>query len=251
MKLISWNVNGYRAALSKGAMEKLVQSAADVIVLQETKAQPEQIDTSLFESYYSFSNSADKKGYSGTLILSKEKPISVTYGINIDQFDHEGRVITCEYEHCYIVCVYVPNSQNELVRLDYRQNWDKAFTQYLHQLALVKPVLVGGDFNVAHTAIDLKNPKSNERNAGYTIEERNGFTDLLNAGFIDSYRFLHPDTIEYSWWSYRFNARSKNIGWRIDYWLVSESIKDKINRAWIHTDWLASDHAPIGIEVNL
>lgn len=251
MKLISWNVNGYRAVLSKGALQQLMESDADVIVLQETKAQPEQIDTSLFENYYAYSNSADKKGYSGTLILSKEKPISISYGINIDEFDHEGRVITCEYDSCYVVCVYVPNSQNELIRLDYRQNWDEAFTNYLHQLALSKPVIVGGDFNVAHTEIDLKNPKANERNAGYTIEERNGFSNLLNAGFIDSYRYLHPDTIEYSWWSYRFNARSKNIGWRIDYWLVSDVIKEKISNAWIHTDWLGSDHAPIGIEVNL
>ncbi len=345
MKLISWNLNGYRAAISKdivnplmnsgadvivfqetkaqseqidasifegyyaymhsarAAISKdivnpLMNSGADVIVFQETKAQSEQIDASIFEGYYAYMHSAEKKGYSGTMVLTKVKPSSISYGINVDEFDHEGRVITLEYDNCYVVCVYVPNSQNELKRLNYRVQWDKVFTNYLHQLDLIKPVLIGGDFNVAHKPMDLKNPKSNERNAGYTIEERNGFTELLahgfidsyrylhpdtieyswwdlknpksnerNAGytieerngftellahgFIDSYRYLHPDTIEYSWWSYRFNSRAKNIGWRIDYWLVSNRIKDSIQQAWIETSWLGSDHAPIGIEVSL
>lgn len=251
MKLISWNLNGYRAAISKDIVNPLMNSGADVIVFQETKAQPEQIDASIFEGYYAYMHSAEKKGYSGTMVLTKVKPLSISYGINVDEFDHEGRVITLEYDNCYVVCVYVPNSQNELKRLNYRVQWDKVFTNYLHQLDLIKPVLIGGDFNVAHKPMDLKNPKSNERNAGYTIEERNGFTELLAHGFIDSYRYLHPDTIEYSWWSYRFNSRAKNIGWRIDYWLVSNRIKDSIQQAWIETSWLGSDHAPIGIEVSL
>lgn len=251
MKLISWNVNGLRAFKQKEDYQKLVSSDADIICMQETKCQDEQIEVDEFRDYFKYSNSAVKKGYSGTLVLTKIKPVNVTYGINMDVHDQEGRVITLEYDNFYLVNVYVPNSQNELKRLDYRQQWDSDFKEYLNNLALHKSVLICGDLNVAHNEIDIKNPDSNHKNAGFSDEERSDFTVLLDSGFIDTYRYLHPQKVEYSWWSYRFNARAKGIGWRIDYWLVSNDLKDKVKNSEIYGDWYGSDHAPIALDIEL
>lgn len=249
MKLISWNVNGLRACVSKGFFEFLQSENPDMMCLQETKLQPEQAPE--VNDYYDYWNSADKKGYSGTAIFSKTEPISVSYGIGIDEHDHEGRVITAEYENFYLVTVYVPNSQDGLKRLDYRMKWEDDFREYLKNLDNKKPVIVCGDMNVAHKEIDLKNPKTNRKNAGFSDEERAKMTELLGAGFIDTFRHFYPDAEGmYSWWSYRFNARKNNAGWRIDYFIVSERFKDKIKDAKILTDVLGSDHCPVVLEID-
>lgn len=249
MKFISWNVNGLRACIGKGFNEFFERENADVFCLQETKMQEGQADLERV-GYYRFMNSAEKKGYSGTLVYSKQKPLNVFYGLN-EKYNDEGRVITLEFENFYFVCAYVPNSQRELTRLDYRLIFEDDMRAYLSDLKQKKPVVYTGDLNVAHCEIDLKNPKANERNSGFTIEERSKMTELLNAGFIDTFRFLYPEKIEYSWWSYMFNARTKNIGWRIDYFLVSEDMKDFIRESKIYKDVLGSDHAPIYLELNI
>jgi exodeoxyribonuclease-3 len=244
-KLISWNVNGLRACVGKNFMDDFKKLDADIFCLQETKLQAGQIDLKL-EGYHQYWNYAEKKGYSGTALFTKEKPIAVTYGIGIEEHDHEGRVITAEYPDYYVITCYTPNSQNELARLPYRMEWEDAWRAYLKQLEEKKPVVFCGDFNVAHTEIDLKNPKTNRNNAGFTDEERAKFTELLGAGFIDTWRYFHPDTTEvYSWWSYRFRAREKNAGWRIDYFCVSDSLKDRLVSADIHCDIMGSDHCPV------
>ena len=248
MKLISWNVNGLRACMNKGFQDFFDSVDSDLFCIQETKMQQEQSNFE-FPNYYSFWNSAIKKGYSGTLVLSKIKPISQSYGINIDRHDNEGRVITLEFDSFYLVNVYTPNSQRELTRLDYRMEWEDDFIAYL--LSLKKPVIVCGDLNDAHKEIDLKNPKQNTKNAGFTKEEREKFSTLLDSGFIDSYRYLYPNKIEYSWWSYMFHAREKNVGWRIDYFVVSDKLAPKLNEATIYTDILGSDHCPVGIEIEI
>lgn len=248
MRLVSWNVNGIRACMQKGFMDFFNEIDADIFCIQETKMQPGQleIETPLYHQYM---NSAEKKGYSGTMVFSKQEPLHVSYGLGIEEHDHEGRVITCEYEDFYLVCVYTPNSKDGLLRLDYRMEWEDAFRTYLHKLNETKSVLVCGDLNVAHKEIDLKNPKTNRRNAGFTDEERNKMSVLLDSGFIDSYRYLYPEQEGvYSWWSYRFKAREKNAGWRIDYFLVSEDAKDGIREAKIHTDIFGSDHCPVSLE---
>jgi len=251
MRLISWNVNGLRACVGKGFLDFFHEIRADAVCLQETKMQPDQLTLEL-EGYLQYWNSAVKKGYSGTAIFTKHAPLSVTYGLGIPEHDNEGRVITCELEQCYLVTVYTPNSQNELARLDYRMTWEDAFREYLLALDAKKPVIVCGDLNVAHREIDLKNPKANERNAGYTIEEREKFTKLLESGFTDTFRYLHPDlTGAYSWWSYRFRARQNNAGWRIDYFLVSDRIRDKIVTASILNEVMGSDHCPVMLEIDL
>lgn len=245
IKLTSWNVNGLRAIVGKNFLDYFKESNSDIFCLQETKLQEGQIDLNP-EGYYSYWNYAVKKGYSGTAVFTKIKPISVTYGLNIEEHDQEGRVITLEFDDFYLVNVYTPNSQTELARLDYRMTWDDAFRNHLVELNNKKGVVVCGDLNVAHKEIDLKNPKTNKKNAGFTQEERDKFSELLNAGFIDTFRYFHPDTIEvYSWWSYRFSARSKNAGWRIDYFLASENMKDRLLEANIKTDILGSDHCPV------
>lgn len=244
MKFISWNVNGLRACAGKGFADTFKALDADFFCLQETKMQQGQLDLE-FEGYESFWHSADKKGYSGTAVYSKHKPLSVSYGIGIDDHDHEGRVITLEMEDFYLVNVYVPNSQDGLKRLDYRMAWDVDFRNYLSGLAAVKGVVVCGDFNVAHQEIDIKNAASNRRNAGFTDEERAKFTELLGAGFTDSWRSLHPDEVKYSWWSYRFNARANNAGWRLDYFLVSSYLVPRIVSADIHNEIYGSDHCPV------
>ena len=248
MKLISWNVNGLRACVGKDFEQQFKDFNADFFCLQETKMQAGQLDLS-FPGYESYWNYADKKGYSGTAIFTKHKPLSVTYGINIDEHDHEGRVITLEMDDFYLVTVYTPNSQDELRRLEYRMKWEEDFQSYLHKLDEIKPVIVCGDMNVAHQEIDLKNPKTNRRNAGFTDEEREKMTELLNNGFIDTFRTLYPEQVTYSWWSYRFRAREKNTGWRIDYLLISERLRDRLIDAKIHTDTMGSDHCPIEIDL--
>lgn len=248
MKLISWNVNGIRACLNKGFSEFFKEADADIFCLQETKCQPEQIELE-FEGYTSYWNSAEKKGYSGTAIFTKKKPIKVTYGIGIEEHDKEGRIITLEFEEFYLVTNYTPNAKRELERLDYRMTWEDEIRKYLLELNKKKPVIMCGDLNVAHEEIDLKNPKTNKGNAGFTDEEREKMTELLNAGFVDSYRYLYPEKVEYSWWSYMGHAREKNVGWRIDYFIVSNDIKEKIKNAIIYTDILGSDHCPIGLEI--
>lgn len=251
MKLISWNVNGIRACVTKGFLEYFKDMDADIFCIQESKLQEGQIDLEL-EGYHQYWNYAEKKGYSGTAIFTKEKPLSVSYGLGIEEHDKEGRVITLEFENFYMVTVYTPNSKNELARLDYRMVWEDAFRDYLKALDEKKPVIVCGDLNVAHKEIDLKNPKTNLRNAGFTEEERSKFTELLNSGFVDTFRYFYPDEVgAYSWWSYRFNARAKNAGWRIDYFLVSDSIKDKLEDAKIHAEVLGSDHCPVELRINL
>ena len=244
MKLISWNVNGLRACESKGFSEVFKQLDADFFCLQETKMQAGQLDLQ-YEGYQSYWNYADKKGYSGTAIFTRRQPLSISYGIGLDQHDHEGRVITLETERCFVVTCYTPNSQEELRRLDYRMTWEDDFRQYLSALDSRKPVILCGDLNVAHEEIDLKNPKTNRRSAGFTDEERGKMTQLLAAGFTDTFRTLHPDDPTYSWWSYRFQARQKNIGWRIDYFLVSNRLMPDVEGAAIHTDIYGSDHCPV------
>lgn len=248
MKLISWNVNGLRACVGKGFFEFLEREQPDMMCLQETKLQPEQAPE--VEGYYEYWNSAEKKGYSGTAIFSKTEPIAATYDIGIDVHDHEGRVITAEYPEFYLVTVYVPNSQDGLKRLDYRMTWEDDFRAYLQALDQKKPVIVCGDMNVAHKEIDLKNPKTNRKNAGFTDEERAKMTELLGAGFVDTFRHFYPEVEGvYSWWSYRFKAREKNAGWRIDYFLVSERFIDRVKDARILTDVFGSDHCPVVIEL--
>ena len=248
MKLVSWNVNGLRACVGKGFEESFKALDADVFCLQETKMQEGQLDLQ-FPGYESYWNYADKKGYSGTAVYTRVKPLSVTSDMGIDEHDHEGRVITVEFEDFHLVCVYVPNSQDGLKRLDYRMKWEDDFRAYVTSLAKKKGVVICGDLNVAHNEIDLKNPSSNRNNAGFTDEERGKFNELLNAGFVDSWRMLNPDTVKYSWWSYRFQARQRNAGWRIDYFLVSDSMKDRIDGAEIHNEILGSDHCPVELDL--
>ena len=248
MKLISWNVNGLRACAGKGFGESFKALDADVVCLQETKMQAGQLDLE-FDGYESYWNYADKKGYSGTAIYTRIKPLSVSNDIGIDEHDHEGRVITMEFDDFYLVCVYVPNSQDELKRLTYRMKWEDDFRSYVSGLAEKKGVVICGDLNVAHNDIDIKNPASNRHNAGFTDEERGKFNALLDAGFVDSWRMLNPDTMKYSWWSYRFKARERNAGWRIDYFIVSESMKDRITGAEIHNEIFGSDHCPVELDL--
>lgn len=251
IKLISWNVNGLRACCDKGFRDIFTQLDADFFCLQETKMQEGQLDLS-FEGYTSYWNYAEKKGYSGTAIFTKHQPLQVTYGLGIDEHDHEGRVITLEMEKFFLVTVYTPNSQDGLKRLDYRMTWDDDFRAYLQKLDQSKPVLVCGDLNVAHKEIDLKNPKTNRMNAGFTDQEREKFQLLLDAGFIDTFRYFYPEqTNIYSWWSYRFKAREKNAGWRIDYFLASASLADKLKEAKIHTEIFGSDHCPVEVVVEI
>ena len=253
MKLISWNVNGLRAAMTKGFEDFFKKENADIFCIQETKMQESQIDENIknmLGDYYVYWNSAEKKGYSGTAIFSKIKPINVTYGIGIEEHDTEGRVITLEYKTFYMVNVYTPNSQRELTRLEYRMEWEDAFRNYLKNLDKNKPVIMCGDLNVAHEEIDLKNPKQNRRSAGFTDEEREKMTQLLQNGFIDTYRYLYPEETDcYTWWSYMMKAREKNIGWRIDYFIVSERLKDKIQDVKIHSQVMGSDHCPVELDI--
>ena len=248
MKLTTWNVNGLRAVLGKGFLDYVRESDPDILCLQETKCQPEQAVFEL-EGYHRYFNSADKKGYSGTAILTKEEPLSVTYDFGEDIHRHEGRIITAEYADFYLVCCYTPNSQDELKRLSYRMTWEDALREYLCELDKVKPVVYCGDLNVAHAEIDLKNPKTNHFNPGFTDEERGKMTELLNCGFADSFRRLYPDEIKYSWWSYRFHARENNTGWRIDYFIVSERFMERVVKADIRNDVFGSDHCPVEIEI--
>ena len=248
MKLISWNVNGLRACVGKGFEETFKTLDADFFCLQETKMQAGQLDLQ-FPGYRSYWNYADKKGYSGTAIYTRHEPLSVSYGMGIDEHDHEGRIVTLEMPQFFLVCVYTPNAQDGLRRLDYRMNWDDDFRNYLLKLDQRKPVIVCGDMNVAHEEIDLKNPKTNRKNAGFTDEERQQFTTLLDNGFTDTFRWLHPEQVTYSWWSYRFQARQKNAGWRIDYFLVSNRLQQQIESATIHTDILGSDHCPVELVI--
>ncbi|EGC86878.1 exodeoxyribonuclease III [Prevotella denticola CRIS 18C-A] len=248
MKLISWNVNGLRACVGKDFEQQFKALNADFFCLQETKMQAGQLDIS-FPGYASYWNYADKKGYSGTAIFTKHKPLDVTYGIGMDEHDHEGRVITLEMDDFYLVTVYTPNSQDGLRRLDYRMKWEKDFQDYLHRLDRKKPVVVCGDMNVAHEEIDIKNPKTNRRNAGFTDEEREKMTQLLDSGFIDTFRTLYPEQVTYSWWSYRFRARERNTGWRIDYFLISERLRDRLEDAKIHTEIMGSDHCPVEVDL--
>ena len=251
IKLISWNVNGIRACAGKGFAEAFKSLDADFFCLQETKMQEGQLDMQ-FDGYRSYWNYADKKGYSGTAVFTKHEPVSVSYGIGIDEHDHEGRVITVEMPDFYLVCVYTPNSQDELARLDYRMKWEDDFRKYLLDLDSRKPVIVCGDLNVAHKEIDLKNPKTNRRNAGFTDEEREKFSVLLESGFTDTFRHFYPDMKDiYSWWSYRFRAREKNAGWRIDYFLTSKRLDDKLVSAGIHTEIFGSDHCPVELDINI
>lgn len=251
MKMVSWNVNGLRACVTKGFVDIFNKLDADIFCLQETKLQEGQIDLPL-EGYYQYWNYAEKKGYSGTAIFTKKEPLAVTNGIEIDEHNTEGRVITLEFEDFFFVTCYTPNSQNELKRLDYRMKWEDDFREYLLRLNKKKPVILCGDLNVAHNEIDLKNPKTNRKNAGFSDEEREKMTTLLNSGFTDSFRYLYPDKEGiYSWWSYRFNARKNNAGWRIDYFITSDFIKDKIIDSKIHTDIMGSDHCPVELDIDL
>lgn len=251
MKLISWNVNGFRAVLNKGFDDFFQKIDADIFCVQETKLQESQVDF-VPEGYNAYWNSAIKKGYSGTAVFSKIKPLNVSYGINIEEHDQEGRVITLEYDKFYLVNCYTPNSQRELTRLEYRMRWEECFRNYLKKLKEHKPVILCGDLNVAHNEIDLKNPKTNTHNAGFTIEERNQMSNLLNTGFIDTFRYLYPEQKDaYSWWSYMFHAREKNSGWRIDYFIISEDIKDKIIDSKIHSEIFGSDHCPVELDINI
>ena len=250
MKFISWNVNGLRACVGKDFSQSFETLNADFFCLQETKMQAGQLDLQ-FPGYTSYWNYADKKGYSGTAIYARKEPIAVTYGIGIDEHDHEGRVITLEYDNFFLVTVYTPNAQDGLRRLDYRMTWADDFQAYLHRLDEQKPVIVCGDLNVAHQEIDLKNPKSNRRNAGFTDEERDKMTQLLSHGFTDTFRTLYPEQVTYSWWSYRFRAREKNAGWRIDYFLISDRLRPQLKDASIHTEIFGSDHCPIEVDLEL
>ena len=248
MKCVSWNVNGLRAVAKKGFDEIFASFDADIFALQETKLQEGQnpID---FEGYHEYWNYAEKKGYSGTAVFAKEEPLAVTRGIGVEELDHEGRVLTLEYPEFFFVCVYTPNAQNELARIDFRCAWEDAFRAYLCGLAEKKGVVVCGDMNVAHNPIDLARPKQNEGNAGYSEQERSKFNELLSAGFVDTFRTLHPNEQVYSWWSYRMKARERNVGWRIDYFLVSEQLKDEVSAASIHNEVFGSDHCPVSIEI--
>ncbi|EKY26229.1 exodeoxyribonuclease III [Clostridium celatum] len=249
MKLISWNVNGIRACVQKGFLDFFNEVNADIFCIQESKLQEGQINLEL-KGYHQYWNYAEKKGYSGTAIFTKKEPLSVRYGLGIEEHDKEGRVITLEFEDFFMITVYTPNSQNELARLDYRMKWEDDFKKYLKHLEKSKPVIVCGDLNVAHKEIDLKNPTTNRKNAGFTDEEREKLTSLLNDGFIDTFRYFYPETTGvYSWWSYRFNARKNNAGWRIDYFVVSESLKDRLESAKIHTEVLGSDHCPVELTI--
>ena len=251
MKLVSWNVNGIRACVQKGFLEFFNKVNADIFCIQESKLQEGQINLEL-DGYYQYWNYAEKKGYSGTAIFSKKEPITVSYGIGIEEHDKEGRVITLEFEDFYVITVYTPNSQNELARLDYRMKWEEDFKEYLKKIEKNKPVIVCGDLNVAHKEIDLKNPKTNRKNAGFSDEEREKMTKLLESGFVDSFRYFYPNKTDiYSWWSYRFSARAKNAGWRIDYFLVSDRIKENMKGAEIHTEILGSDHCPVLLNIDL
>jgi len=250
MKLISWNVNGLRACIKKGFLEFVAQEQPDILCLQETKMQPDQAEVLLEGGYYDYWNSAQKKGYSGVALFTKEKPLTIVNGLGIEEHDQEGRVITAEYNEFYLVTVYTPNAQQECRRLDYRMQWEDAFRAYAQELDRKKPVVICGDMNVAHQEIDLKNPKNNHNHAGFTDEERGKMSELLAAGFTDTFRYFYPDkTDAYSWWSYRFQGRAKNIGWRIDYFLVSNRFVPQITNAHILTDVLGSDHCPVGLEI--
>ena len=250
MKFISWNVNGFRACLDKGFAEFFKEADADFFSIQESKMQPGQADFAP-EGYHQYWYSADKKGYSGTAVFAKKEPISVQYGLGIDEHDHEGRAITLEYEDFYLLNVYTPNAQRELARLDYRMQWEDALRGYIKQLDAKKPVIYCGDLNCAHNEIDLKNPKTNRRSAGFSDEERAKFTQLLDSGFTDTFRYLYPDRVQYSWWSYMRQAREKDIGWRIDYFVVSDRVKDKVKDSFILGEIMGSDHCPVGIEIDL
>lgn len=250
MKFISWNVNGLRACVGKDFSQSFESLNADFFCLQETKMQAGQLELQ-FPGYTSYWNYAEKKGYSGTAIYTRKEPLAVSYGIGIDEHDHEGRVITLEYDKFFLVTVYTPNAQEELRRLDYRMTWEDAFQAYLHQLDAKKPVIVCGDMNVAHQEIDLKNPKTNRRSAGFTDEERSKMTQLLSNGFTDTFRTLHPEQITYSYWSYRFRAREKNAGWRIDYFLISDRLKPQLKDASIHTEIYGSDHCPVELDLDI
>ena len=250
MKFISWNVNGFRACLNKGFGDFFKAEDADFFSIQESKMQPGQAEF-VTPNHHQYWYSAEKKGYSGTAIFAKKEPISVRYGLGIEQHDHEGRAITLEYENFYLLNVYTPNSQRELTRLDYRMEWEDALRNYMMELDKVKPVIYCGDLNVAHEENDLKNPNTNHFSAGFTDEERGKFTELLASGFSDTFRSLYPDKVEYSWWSYMFQARQKNVGWRIDYFVVSNRILDKVKEAKIHTEIMGSDHCPVSIEIDI
>lgn len=250
MKFISWNVNGFRACLNKGFEDFFKEKNADFFCIQETKMQPDQADFKP-DGYFQYWYSAEKKGYSGTAIFTKHEPISVWYGLDIEKHDHEGRAITLEYEDFYLLCVYTPNAQRELARLDYRMEWEDDLREYIKSLDTTKPVIYCGDLNVAHNEIDLKNPKTNRGNAGFSDEERGKFTELLNEGFSDTFRTLYPDKVQYSWWSYMFRARTKNAGWRIDYFVVSDRLMPKVKDSFILTEIMGSDHCPVGIEIEL
>ena len=250
MKFISWNVNGFRSCLGKGFGEFFAEMDADFFSIQETKMQPGQAEFDTPE-HHQYWYSAEKKGYSGTAVFAKHEPISVRYGIGIDEHDHEGRAITLEYEDFYLLNVYTPNAQRELARLDYRMKWEDALRAYMIELDKNKPVIYCGDLNVAHEEIDLKNPKTNHQSAGFSDEERGKFSELLGSGFTDTFRALYPDTVRYSWWSYMYSARAKNVGWRIDYFVVSNRIFDKVKDSFILTDVMGSDHCPVGIEIDI
>lgn len=251
MKFVSWNVNGLRACMNKGFMETFQTLDADIFCLQETKMQPHQLELDL-PGYKQYWNSAEKKGYSGTAIFTKVEPLNVSYGLGIEEHDHEGRVITLEFDKFLMVCVYTPNSKRELERLNYRMEWEDAFRNYLVELNKQKPVVICGDLNVAHKEIDLKNPKTNRRSAGFTDEERSKMTELLQAGFVDTFRYLYPDkTSIYSWWSYMRKARENNAGWRIDYFIVSKDIEENIKEAGIHNEFFGSDHCPVSLELDI
>ena len=250
MKFVSWNVNGFRACLEKGFEEFFNSADADFFSIQESKMQPGQAEFNP-QGYYQYWYSADKKGYSGTAVFAKKEPISVRYGIGVDEHDHEGRAITLEYDNFYLLNVYTPNAQRELARLDYRMQWEDALRSYIEKLDAVKPVIYCGDLNCAHNEIDLKNPKTNRRSAGFSDEERAKFTQLLDSGFVDTFRYLYPDKVQYSWWSYMRQARAKDIGWRIDYFVVSDRVKDKVRDSIILGEIMGSDHCPVVLEIDL
>lgn len=249
MRLVSWNVNGIRACITKGFSDFFKDIDADIFCIQETKLQEEQATSIQYEGYYRYMNSAVKKGYSGTMVFTKKKPISVTYGLGIEEHDQEGRIITLEYDNFYLVNCYTPNSKRELERLDYRMVWEDEILKYMKKLEKVKPVIYCGDLNVAHQEIDIKNPKTNHFSAGFTDQERGKMTQLLSNGFIDTFRCLNPDKVLYSWWSYMRNAREKNVGWRIDYFITSNTLKDNLKSADIHTQVMGSDHCPVSLDI--
>lgn len=250
MKLVSWNVNGIRSCVQKGFYDFFQEINADIFCIQETKMQQGQLEI-ISDGYYQYMNCAKRKGYSGVMVFTKQKPLSVHYGMGIEEHDQEGRLITLEFESFYFIGCYTPNSKDELARLPYRMEWEDAFRSYIKQLDAQKPVILCGDLNVAHQEIDLKNPKTNRNSAGFSDEERAKLSELLNSGFIDTYRFLYPEKVEYSWWSYRFKARERNAGWRIDYFIISQSLQNQIREAKIHTDVFGSDHCPVSLEIML